>query len=383
MRTLRLNSRLLFALAVLLIIAARQVSTEQRPSVLRPGLRLYAYIGNTGDGTVTAVDLASLQAVATIPVGPAPSGLRAHPRRNEIWGVSSTEGDAWIIDTPTGAVSARIPIGAGVFALDFSPDGKFAYAAASTAGAVDAIDCDARRIVATARPGREPWIVRLAPDAKSLLVTLRGANAVAVLDAATLKLLHTIPVAPQPEQLFIMPDGKKAFVSAAGSQQISAIDLEQKKLLTNLTLPARASAFVFNTREEKAELYALTPDAHGVTVLDTWRNELGDTRILGSAPSSGVYTANGDLLLVADSAANQIQLMLAEFRQPLRTIPVGQRPVNVRFTDDERLLLVVNEASEDLTVISGLSQSLAQRRQPPFTLIPLGARPRDLAIKLF
>ena len=377
------HTRLVFATALLLAAAYWQASKEQRPSILTPGLRLYAYIGNTGDGTVTAVDLAGLQAVATIPVGPAPSGLRAHPTRDEIWGVSSAGGYVWVIDTRAGAVAARIPVGAGAFGLDFSADGKRAYVAASGAGTVHALDCESRRIIATARPGREPWLVRLTPDGATLVVSLRGASSVALLDAATLREVQTIRVAPQPEQLLILPDGEKLFVSAAGSRQVSVVDLRRRVLLANLALSARATDFVFNSSDKKTEFYAITPEAHGMTVLDTWRNEVGDSRILGSAPTSGTYTPNGDLLFVADADANLVRPVLANFRQPLRPIPVGQRPVNVRLTDDERLLLVVNEASEDLTVISGLAQALAQRQTPPFTLIPLGSRPRDLAIKLF
>lgn len=380
MARLHLNFRLALAAALLLAGAARQMAQEHRPSVLRPGLRLYAYVGNTGDGTVTAVDLASLQAVATIPVGPSPSGLRAHPTRDEIWGVSTTGGYAWVIDVRRGELAARIPVGIGAFALDFSPDGKRAYVAASDAGTVVAIDCESHRVLATARLGRQPWLVRATPDGRTLLVSLRGASSIALLDAATLRETQTIRVAPQPEQLFILPGGEKLFVSAVGSQQVSIVDLRKRLLLTNLPLSARATDFIFNP---KGELYALTPDANGMTVLDTWRNEIGDTRILGSSPTQGIYTPNGDLLFVADAAANQVLPVLAEFRQPLRAIPVGQRPVNARFTDDERLLLVVNEGSEDLTVISGLTQALNQRQTPPFTMIPLGSRPRDLAIKLF
>lgn len=380
MAKLRVNFRLVLALVLLLAGAARQLAREPQRSVLLPGLRLYAYVGNTGDGTVTAVDLASLRAVATIPVGPAPSGLRAHPTRDEIWGVSTTGGYAWVIATHTGEVMARIPVGTGAFALDFSPDGKYAYVAASEAGMIVAIDCVFRRAVATARVGRQPWLVRATADGRNLLVSLRGASSIAVLDALSLRELQTIKVAPQPEQLFLLPGGEKLFVSAAGSQQISIVDLRRRLLLTNLPLGARATDFVFNP---KGELYALTPDANGMTVVDTWRNEIGDTRILGSSPTRGIYTPNGDVLFVADAAANQILPVLAEFRQPLRAIPVGQRPVNARFTDDERLLLVVNEGSEDLTVLSGLTQALNQRQTPPFTMIPLGSRPRDLAIKLF
>jgi YVTN family beta-propeller protein len=380
MKLARVNYRLTFALLLLLAGVWRQIAKEHRSPILRAGLRYYAYVGNVGDGTVTAVDLVNLRAVATIPVGPTPSGLRAHPLRDEIWGVSTSGGYAWVIDTHQGQIAARIPIGQGAFALDFSADGKIAYVASSVAGTVAAIDCAQRHVLATAHLGRQPWVARPTTDGTMVAVTLRGAGRLALLDAHTLAERHSIAVAPNPEQLFLTADEPKAFISAAGSQQVSVVDLRRKRLLTNLPLGAPATDFVFNP---KGELYAITPAAHGITVLDTWRNEVGDTRILGGSPTQGTYAVNGDLLFVADSTAHQIRPLLAEFRQPLRPIPAGQRPVTTRFTDDESLFLVVNEASEDLTVMSRVSQALALRQTPPFTMIPLGRQPRDLAIKLF
>jgi len=77
---LRFNYRLVFLLLILAVLAIREVALELRPSFLRPDLHLFAYVGNTADGTVSAIDLVKLSPVATILVGPGPSGLRPTPR---------------------------------------------------------------------------------------------------------------------------------------------------------------------------------------------------------------------------------------------------------------------------------------------------------------
>src|SRR5437870_7107268 len=136
--TRRFNFRLAFVALALLAGVAQQLAKEHRPSMLRPGLRLCAYVANAGDGTVTVVDLVRLAATSTIAVGPAPSGIRAHPTRKEIWGVSSEAGYVWVIDAPRDALVARIPSAppptAGTpppFPPDFPPDGTPAILAAS------------------------------------------------------------------------------------------------------------------------------------------------------------------------------------------------------------------------------------------------------------
>src|SRR5207248_2363087 len=107
---------------------------EHRPSFLRPDLHLSAYV-TTADGNVTVVDLVTLKAVARIAVGPGLSGMREHPTRPEIFGLSSTGGYVWILDPRanhfTGRVTARIAVGPLPYALDFSPEGNRIYTTAS------------------------------------------------------------------------------------------------------------------------------------------------------------------------------------------------------------------------------------------------------------
>jgi YVTN family beta-propeller protein len=149
---------------------------ELRPSFLRPDLHLFAYVGNTADGTLTVVDLVKLSPIATIPVGAGPSGIRAHPTRKEIWGLSSAGGYAWVLDAPSNRIVARIPVGALPYALDFSPDGSRAYVAASGSNSIVEIDCATRAILARGRAGRRPGSLarrRTASFSPSRIATIR------------------------------------------------------------------------------------------------------------------------------------------------------------------------------------------------------------------
>src|ERR1700687_2143505 len=178
--------RLIFTLLVIVISATVEILRERRPSFLRPDLRLYAYVDNSRDATVSVVDLIRLGTIATIPVGPAPSGLRAHPTLNQIWGVSTEGGYAFVIDTRTGQVSARIPVGSSPYALDFSPDGRHAFVAASGSATLIAIDCRSGQIVGRARTGRRPWLARVTPDGKQVIVPNREDSTVGIFEAVTL-----------------------------------------------------------------------------------------------------------------------------------------------------------------------------------------------------
>lgn len=378
------NSRLLIAGILVLGLGAWVLAREHRPSLLQPDLRLYAYVANAGDGTLTVVDLAALRTVGAISVGPAPSGLRIRPdarslapgfetARDEIWGVSTTGGYAWVVDAPSGQVVARIPVGAGAFALDFSPDGARAYVAASRAGTVSLLDCDARRVMATANAGKEPWSASVTPDGRMLVVANRGGNTLTLLDAHTLEQLATIDVAGQPEQVLILPDSSKAFVSAPASGQVSIVDLRRRVLLTNLVLNATVTDFTLKLSD--GEIYAATPGLNGIAILDSWTNEVKENLVVGNQPAHGTLGTDGTLYL-SDAASGQVRPVATRFRRVLTPISAGRRPGASALTPGEDLLLVVNEESNDLAVIRTRTQSL-------LTLIPVGLEPRDLVVKLF
>src|ERR1700737_340883 len=128
------NVRVVLLTAVLLVSAAILLLGEQRASFLRPGLRLNAYV-STEDGSVAVVDLVRLRAVARVGVGPGLSGMREHPTRAEVWGVSSQGGYVWVLNVRANQVAARVPVGATPYALDFSPVGTREYGSASGADA--------------------------------------------------------------------------------------------------------------------------------------------------------------------------------------------------------------------------------------------------------
>src|SRR5437879_3072216 len=208
------NFRVYFLLAALAIGGIVLLLREHRPSFLRPDLHLSAYV-TTADGNVTVVDLVKLKAVARIPVGPGLSGMREHPTRPEVFGVSTAGGYVWILDPranhSTGEVTARIAVGPLPYALDSSPDGGRIYTTASGNNMLVAIDIKSRAVVGRAATGREPVLARATPDGKAVLVVNRRDGTLGIHDAATLALRGNVSVVAQPEDGAVLPNRTLAF----------------------------------------------------------------------------------------------------------------------------------------------------------------------------
>ena len=377
------NFRAYFLLAVLGVSGLIVLLREHRPSFLRPDLHLSAYV-TTADGNVTVVDLVKLKAVARIAVGPGLSGIREHPTRPEIFGVSTAGGYVWILDPRanhfTGQVTARIAVGPLPYALDFSPDGNRVYTTASGNNALVAIDVKSRGVVGRAATGSEPVLAHVTPDGKTVLVVNRRDGSLGIHDAATLAPRGIVSVVPQPEDVLVLPDSSMAFVLSRSERRISVVDLRRGVLVTNLELAGKPTDMLL--KPDGGELYVISPEAHGLQAINTWTHEVGDYMVLGSAPTRGVLSGDASLLYVSDTAADRVTPVDIFNRRIVRDpgkgfpVPAGDAPAALRFDPDENLLLVVSQGSGDLAVIRVRTNFLV-------TMIPVGDHPQELAVKLF
>jgi YVTN family beta-propeller protein len=373
------NFRVYFLLAVLAIGGLVLLLREHRPSFLRPGLRLYAYV-TTADGSVTVVDLVKLKAFSHFYVGPGLSGLREHPTRAEVYGVSSTGGYVWILDPRINQVTARIPVGPLPYAVDFSRDGTRIFATTSGNDTLLAIDAQSHAIVARAATGREPVLAHVTPDGKSVLVVNRGDASLGIHDAATLAPRGNVPVVPQPEDVAVLPDSSVAFVLSRSERRLSVVDLRRGLLVANLALAGKPTDMLL--KPDGGELYVISPESHGLQAINTWTHEVGDYMVLGSAPTRGVLSEDASLLYVSDAAAGRVTPVDIYNRRIIRDpgkgfpVPAGDSPAALRFDPAENLLLVVSQGSGDLAVIRVRTNFLV-------TMIPVGDHPQELAVKLF
>jgi DNA-binding beta-propeller fold protein YncE len=355
-----------------IIVLAR----EHRPSFLRPGLRLNAYV-TTADGGVTVVDLVKLSAVAHVAIGPGLSGMREHPARAEVWGASGPGGYVWVLDARTNQI-ARINVGPQPLTVDFSLDGSRAYTTSSEADTLVAIDCATRSIIGRAKTGAGPVIAHITPDGKMLLVVNQREGTLGIHDPATLTLRTLVPTVSKPEDVVIVPDSSLAFVLSRSERRISVVDLQRAVLLTNLDLAGEPTEMIL--KPDGGELYVLSPEAHGLQVINTWTHEAGDYLLAGSAPSRGALLPDASGLFLSDTAAGRVAPVDIINRRVMRPIPVGQSPGALAFSPGPKpsLLLVANQGSGDLSVIRILTDG-----QSLLTMIPVGDQPRDVAVKLF
>jgi YVTN family beta-propeller protein len=125
------------------------------------GRQLWA--ANSRDGSVSIIDLARKQVIATIDVQTRRSNrLKFTPDGKTALISDLDAGTVLVLDVATRQVTKRLPVGAGVAGILVQPDGARAYAAATDDNIVAIIDLRKWAVTGRIEPGRGPdgmaWI---------------------------------------------------------------------------------------------------------------------------------------------------------------------------------------------------------------------------------
>lgn len=155
-----------------------------------------AFVADTGSNTVSVIDAESKSKVATIPVGMAPVG--AWQGTNGIAYVDNeADGTVTAIDTATLNISLTYNLGYTPGMVGYGPDGNV-WVADSYNGRVVLWKAGASSSIAEIATGQGAHGVAFSGDGKNAYVSNQDANSVTVIDVATKTAIVTIPVGAKP-----------------------------------------------------------------------------------------------------------------------------------------------------------------------------------------
>ena len=148
---------------------------------------------NSGDATLSVVDMAQHREVRRIPVLREPHHWALAPGGRELMVGDTVGNELFVLDPDTFALRRRVAC-ADPYQLGYSPDGKF------------------------------------------LTVNGLARNQVDIYDAATLKLVRRFPLRSMPSHLTYAPDSSRVFITLQGTGRLAAIDLHTMKLLWDVSV---------------------------------------------------------------------------------------------------------------------------------------------------
>ncbi len=84
-------------------------------------------MANQYEDTVSVIDTATNNIIATVDVGSSPTGIAVSPDGTKVYVTNYDDNTTSVIDTATNNVIATVNVGAGPMGVAVSPDGKKVY----------------------------------------------------------------------------------------------------------------------------------------------------------------------------------------------------------------------------------------------------------------
>lgn len=270
----------LFAISLLLICVSSAVAKDSGTLLVL----------NKSDNTVSLIDLASKQSVATIPTGIAPHEVAVSPngkiavvanygnqqtpgssltvidlpsktalktidlgpyrrphgiiwlKGDEIAVTSESNKSLLIVDVMKGTVTAAVITDQNVshMVVVAQKRGR-AFVANIGSGSVTAIDLKERKKLSDIQTGAGAEGIDISPDQKEVWVTNRAANTVSVIDVNSLRVIASIESKDFPIRVKFAPGGRTALVSNARSGDVVVFDTATRKEIKRIPMQLKAA----------------------------------------------------------------------------------------------------------------------------------------------
>lgn len=327
--------------------------------------REIAFVANAVGGSVSLIDPAEAQVIATLDI--VPDGRDVGLFRDPVQGVLGQ----WIMERE-GLNYAQDS--------DLSPDGRVLYVARGHLGDVAAFDLATGTLI-WRRPvtGFRADHMTLSQDGQRLFVSTMPGRVIEMIDASDGGLIRRIRGGDFPHDNHLSPDGERLYNAALGDM---LAELEDRDISSEpggaypvtiahartgeveRRLPFPAGVRPFAISPDEAFLYVQFSNRHGVGRYNIQRGELEAWQDLPvdpaateadwdfEAPHHGLALGpDGRGLCLAGRASDYAALVAAPSLEVTAIVPVGDAPSWSAITRDGRICVVANNRSDDVSLV--------------------------------
>ena len=294
----------------------------------------FAYVTNTGDNTVSVIDMAANAVIAVIPVGNGPVGTALTPDGTHEYVLNFGAGTVSVIDTSTNTVVATISGEKNPVGISITPDGTRAYVTNASNSTVAVIATATNTVDASIAVGSIPVGISISPDGGRAYVTNLGDGTVSVISTGTNTVVASIPLgAFGPATVAITPDMTHAYVTDSVSGMVSVIATATNTVMTTIRVGNSPTGIAFTP--DGAYAYVTNLGDNAVSVIATATNT-----VVGSPIPVGPFVrffggggiavnSDGSRVYVANGAGNTVSVIATATNTVVATIPVGKFPTQV------------------------------------------------------
>lgn len=166
-----------------------------------------AYVPNIGSGTLTVIDVAGMELVTQVTVGPGPEGVAVHPLDGSIYVANQEDGSLFVLDPETFELRHRLQLGDTPVRVAFTHDGVYALVSNRRSHELSVIAHKWEGATETPQPweikrfpvGRWPGQIVMGPDGQHAWVTNNKTNDISMIELATFSEIDRFPAGIHPD----------------------------------------------------------------------------------------------------------------------------------------------------------------------------------------
>ena len=288
----------------------------------------FAYVANLGANSVSVIDVAKAEAVATIPVGKGPTRIALMPDGSVAYVTNAFSDSVSVIDLSSNVVVDSISVGDEPRGVAFTPDGMKAYVTNQSSETVSVIDTSSRRASGSIPVGRGPLQVAVTPDGHWAYVST--ATELKVIDVDSDTVAATLPTGEDPSGLAIAPDGGEVWVINRVSGTATVVDTATRAVVDTVDVGPSPLCIAFAPDAKTAYIGNNPGDHDSVRVIDAKTRSPLACIFVSSGPTG--IAIGGDRLYISNFFTSTVTWIGADCNKVVQTIGVGDEPVGLAFS---------------------------------------------------
>jgi YVTN family beta-propeller protein len=307
------------ALALPLALLATPALADAPP--LAPGANAppLAIVMNSGEASVSVIDMTTLKVVQTLPTYREPSHWCLTPDRSKLYVCDASGNGLFIFDPITAAPLGHVRM-ADPYQLGYTPDEKYLVVNALRLDHVDIYDGATLKLVKRFSPGSMPSHLDFSPDSRWSFNSMQGTDTVVSFDLTTMTTRWKSHVGKTPAGVLWHND--KVLVAIMGRNGIAEIDPLTGTVLRRVKTGEGAHNIFLS--DDKQNLYVSNRIGGSLSLLDPTTLEVRRTYTLPGGPDDIGIAPDGKIW-VALRFAEAVAVM-DPVTGDYQSIPVGRSP---------------------------------------------------------
>lgn len=305
---------------------------QASPVSVSKGEPKIAVVLNSGEATVSLIDMPTRTVIKTVAVGKEPHHLMLTPDEKTLLIANAAGNDVDLMNPVSGELTGKIPNIIDPYQIGYSPNHKWFVANGNRLDRVDVYQAQGAdlKLAKSIKLGKTPSHVAFTADSKIAFITLQDSNELAAIDLDTQAVLWKMKTGKLPAGIWMTPGEQYILVGLTGEDNVQVIDWKNQKEVKRIY--TGKGAHNFRPLGDKKHVFLSNRVASTISLINMQTLEkVGDITGLPAGPDDMEITPDGKTLWVTLRFSKKVGVIDIPSMKLMTVIPVGKSPHGVFF----------------------------------------------------